>query len=183
MELVLDVLITLAGIGSLGLAAWSARGHFQSEKVPLGSMVITLVVMVSVGLNIYLIWVQSQPVVAQFVGLVVMALAIWMFFLTIRASREGRLRMAFDEEGPRGLVEQGPYKYVRHPFYVSYIIFFSAFALATWSPVTIGPLVIIIIIYVIAARMEERLFTNTPMAASYEAYKQRTGFFWPKLSG
>ena len=139
MELVLDVLITLAGIGSLGSRAWSARGHFQSEKVPLGSMVITLVVMVSVGLNIYLIWVQSQPVVAQLVGLVVMVLAIWMFFLTIRASREGRLRMAFDEEGPRGLVEQGPYQYVRHPFYVSYIIFFSAFALATWSPVDDRP--------------------------------------------
>jgi protein-S-isoprenylcysteine O-methyltransferase Ste14 len=181
MDLVLDLLITAAGIGWIVPVIWSGRGHFESDKVPRGSLLIALVVLITVGLYSYLIWTQSQPVLAEAVGLVVMLLAIWMFFMTIRASRRGRLRMAFDEEGPRGLVEEGPYKYVRHPFYVSYVIFFAAFALATWSPVAIGPLIVIAIIYVLAARMEERLFAATPMAASYDAYRKRTGFFWPKF--
>jgi protein-S-isoprenylcysteine O-methyltransferase Ste14 len=181
MELVFDVLVTLAGLASLGLAAWSARGHFSSDRVPLGSILITVVVLLTVAFYIYLLWAHAQPVLPQAIGFLIMMAAIAMFFMTIRASRQARLRMAFDEGNPRGLVQDGPYRYVRHPFYVSYIIFFSAFALATWSAVAIGPIVLLVIIYVLAARMEERLFAGTEMAAAYAAYRQRTGFFFPRL--
>jgi protein-S-isoprenylcysteine O-methyltransferase Ste14 len=182
MGLTFDVLVTLAGVASLGLAAWSARGHFSSDKVPRGSIVISVVILLTVGFYFYLVWAHPQPVFPQLVGFVVMVAAIGLFFLTIGASRTARLRMAFDEGNPRGLVEEGPYRYVRHPFYVSYIVFFSAFALATWSLVAIGPVILLVVIYVLAARMEERLFAGTEMAGAYDAYRQRTGFFFPRLS-
>ena len=182
MELTFDVLVTLVGVASLGLAAWSARGHFSSDKVPLGSIVIGVVILLTIGFYFYLVWAHRQPVLPQLLGFAVMIAAIGLFFLTIRASRTARLRMAFDEGNPRGLVRAGPYRYVRHPFYVSYIIFFSAFAVATWSLIAIGPVVLLVVIYVLAARMEERLFASTDMAGDYEAYRQRTGFFFPRLS-
>jgi protein-S-isoprenylcysteine O-methyltransferase Ste14 len=182
MELTFDIFVTFAGAGFIGLAAWSGRGHFSSDKVPLGSIVIAIVVLITTLLYLYLLWAQAQPLLAQLLGFLLMVGGLGLFFMAIRASREGRLRMAFDEGNPRGLVQHGPYGYVRHPFYVSYIIFFSGFALATWSPIAIAPLVILVVIYVSAARMEERLFADTPMASSYEAYRQRTGFFFPKLS-
>jgi protein-S-isoprenylcysteine O-methyltransferase Ste14 len=182
MELTFDILVTVAGLVSLGLAAWSGRRHFSSDKVPLGSIVITIVVLITTLLYLYLVWAQTQPLLAQLVGSLLMAAGYGLFFMAIRASREGRLRMAFDEGNPRGLVQHGPYKYVRHPFYVSYIIYFSGFALTTWSPVAMAPLAVLVVIYVLAARMEERLFAGTPMASSYDAYRQRTGFFFPKLS-
>ena len=43
-------------------------------------------------------------------------------------------------------------------------------------------LAIILVIYVRAALGEEAKFSRTPMAAEYAAYRQRTGFFWPKFS-
>jgi protein-S-isoprenylcysteine O-methyltransferase Ste14 len=181
MQLILDVLVTLSGVASLGLAAWSARGHFSSDKVPGGSIVIALVILLTVLFYFYLVWAFPQPVLPQLIGLVVMLAAIGLFLMTIRASRAARLRMAFDDGHPRGLVQEGPYRYVRHPFYVSYIIFFSAFGLATWSLVAVVPVVLLVIIYVLAARMEERLFAGTEMARDYEAYRQRTGFFFPRL--
>jgi protein-S-isoprenylcysteine O-methyltransferase Ste14 len=183
MELIFDVLVTGAGLAALVLAAWSGRNHFSSEKIPTGSIVIGVVVLVAVILNIYLTWTLSQPPLAQLIGFLLAAAGIGLFLVTIRASREGRLRMAFDEGNPRGLLQHGPYKYVRHPFYVSYIIFFGGFALATWAPVATLPVAALVIIYVRAARMEERLFAGTEMAASYEAYRQRTGFFFPRLTG
>lgn len=181
MELVFDVLVTLAGVASLALAGWSARGHFYSEKMPLGSIVIAIVILVTVALDLYLVWTQTQPLIPQLLGFAGMVAGISLFFTTIRASRAARLRMAFDEGNPRGLIQQGPYRYVRHPFYTSYMVFFSAFALATWSLMAIGPVVLLVIIYVLAARMEERLFAGTEMAGDYEAYRQRTGSFFPKL--
>ena len=183
MELVFDVLVSAWGVMAIVLAAWSSRGHFSSEKVPLGSILITLVVLVTVLLNIYLMWTVTQPLLAQAVGFVLQAAGIGLFFLAIQASRGARLRMAFDEGNPRGLVTSGPYKYVRHPFYTAYIIFFTGFAIATWSVVAVFPLAILIVIYIAAARMEEGKFRNTPMAADYEQYRKRAGLFWPKLSG
>jgi protein-S-isoprenylcysteine O-methyltransferase Ste14 len=181
MELVLDVLVSAWGLTALVLAAWSSRGHFSSDKVPLGSILITLVVLVTVLLNIYLMWTLSQPIAAQLIGFVLQAAGIGLFFLAIRASRSAKLRMAFDEGNPRGLVTEGPYRYVRHPFYTAYIIFFSGFAIATWSWIAALPVLIIVVIYIAAARMEEGKFRNTPMAAEYEAYRKRAGLFWPKL--
>lgn len=183
MELVFEVLVTLAAATSLGLAVWSGRGHFQSDKMPLGSMVIAITILVTTGLNLYLVWVHPQPVGALIVGFLVQAAGIGLFALTIRASRAARLRMAFDEGNPRGLVREGPYRYVRHPFYVSYIIYFSGFAIATWSLVAILPLAIILVIYITAARIEEGKFAHTSMAAEYEEYRRQTGFFFPKIAG
>ena len=40
-----------------------------------------------------------------------------------------------------------------------------------------------LVIYVLAARMEEGKFANTPMSAEYQAYRRRTGFFFPKIAG
>lgn len=183
MEGVFDSLVTLAGVVSIGLAAWSGRGHFNSDKVPQGSIMITIVVLLTTILNVYLVWTIDQPDPAHIAGLLLQVAGISMFWLTIRASRGGGLRMAFDEGNPRDLVRRGPYRLVRHPFYVSYIIYFTGFAIATWSPIAIAPVVIIVIIYILAARMEERLFAGTDMAESYAEYRRTTGFFFPKLGG
>lgn len=183
MELLLDVLVSGGGLAALVLAAWSSRGHFSSDKVPLGSVLIALVVLVTILLDTYLVWTQSQPLAAQLIGFVMQASGIGLFFLTIGASRGAKLRMAFDEGDPRGLVTEGPYRYVRHPFYTAYIIYFSGFAIATWSWIAALPVAIIIVIYITAARMEERKFRGTPMAAAYDEYRRRAGLFWPKLGG
>jgi protein-S-isoprenylcysteine O-methyltransferase Ste14 len=182
MEPIFDVLVTLAGLTALALAGWSARGHFYSEKMPFGSMIIAIVILVSVALDIYLFWAEPQPLLPQLLGFLMMVAGVALFFITISASRNARLRMAFDEGDPRGLVQQGPYRYVRHPFYVSYIIFFSGLALATWALIALVPFIVLVVLYVLAARMEERLFAGTEMAGAYEAYRQQTGFFFPKLS-
>lgn len=182
MTLFLDILVTFAALIWLVLVAWSGRGHFQSDRMPRGSMLITLVVLATSITYFYLVWAVEQPVLASLGGLVLECLGVAMFLVTIRASRLGRLRMAFDEGNPRGLVTEGPYRYVRHPFYVSYIIYFAGFAIATWSWIAVVPLAILLVIYVLAARMEEGKFANTPMSAEYAAYRQRTGFFFPKIA-
>lgn len=183
MNLVLDLLVTLAALTSLSLAAWSGRGHFQSDRMPLGSLIITLVVAATSAIYLYLVWTAEQPPLAQLLGFLLQCAGIGLFVVTIGASRAARLRMAFDAGNPRGLVTEGPYRYVRHPFYVSYLIYFSGFAIATWSWIALGPLVVLLAIYIRAARMEEGKFANTPMSAEYEAYRRRTGMFVPRIAG
>jgi protein-S-isoprenylcysteine O-methyltransferase Ste14 len=104
-----------------------------------------------------------------------------LFWAAIRESSRARLLAAFDEKLPSSLLTTGPYAYVRHPFYTSYLLLWTGWSVATWSLWAVPPLAIIIMVYWSAARDEERKFAATPMAEDYAEYATRTGRFFPKL--
>lgn len=181
MELLLDLAITAVSIVVVAQYTWAGKGHFSSEKMPRGALLISVVVLFTTAFFVYLTWAQSQPLLAQLAGLALQLFSWWMFWRAIAASRGTQLHLAFDEDGPRGLVRAGPYRYVRHPFYTSYVIFWGGWALALWSVSAVLPFIILVVIYVVAARTEEAKFAASPMASEYEAYRARTGFFWPRM--
>lgn len=183
MELILDLAVSVLSVLVVLQYGRSLRTHFKSERVPTGTMVISAVVVATVIVYLALLWVETQPVLAQLVGLAVECVGVWLFWMALRASREARLRMAFDAANPHGLVKTGPYRYLRHPFYTSYLVFWIGWAIATWSPWSLIPLLAITVIYVTAALGEERKFSRTELAEAYEDYRRQTGFFWPRLPG
>ena len=87
-----------------------------------------------------------------------------LFWWAIVTSRKARLRFAFAPDDPHSLLTDGPYGYVRHPFYTSYIIFWIGWGIATWSIWAVVPVAGIAILYVFAALDEEKKFSRTPLA-------------------
>lgn len=183
MDLTLDLIVSVVSLSVIAQYSWSLKAHFNSPKMPTGTVVISVVVLTTAAIYTTLLWIESQPWLALTVGLVIECLALWLFWSAIRASRAARLKMAFDVQNPHGLVTSGPYRYLRHPFYTSYLIFWIGWAIATWSPWSVIPLLVITVIYVLAALGEEKKFSRTPMAADYASYREKTGFFWPRLPG
>ena len=183
MDILLDAIISLVSVIVVAQFAWALSAHFRSKAVPSGTMLISAVVLATTLIFLVLLWLEAQAWLAQVVGLVVELAALALFWAAIRASRAARLRLAFDLENPDSLVTSGPYKYLRHPFYTSYLIFWIGWAIAVWSVWALLPLAALTVIYVAAAKGEERKFANTPMAAAYAEYKRRTGFFWPRIPG
>lgn len=181
MDVVLDLVISLVSIAVVAQYARPPRTHFRSAKMPTGALVISMVVLATTATFLALLWLGSQPVLAKLVGLVIEGLGVWLFYSAIRASRAAQLKMAFDKADPHGMVTTGPYRYLRHPFYTSYLIFWIGWAIATWSPWSLLPLAVMLVIYVHAALGEEAKFARTPMAEEYAAYRRRTGFFWPRF--
>lgn len=183
MQLILDLVISFLGIAIVAQYGWSLRAHFSSTTMPAGTMAISVVVVVSMLAFLTLQWLVVQPVVALVAGLLLQAASLALFWAAIFASREARLLLAFDEKKPHGLVSIGPYRHVRHPFYLSYLMFWTGWAIAGWHPLGLLPLVVIFGIYVTAARGEERKFEDSPLAEDYRAYRARAGFLWPKFGG
>lgn len=177
----MDIIVVLTALLTIAAYVWSLKRHFVSEDMPSGARVVSVAVTVTTVLYLVLTLFGDQPLWAQVAGFVLQLAAGGLFFWAIAASREARLEFAFTPEKPRGLVETGPYRHIRHPFYTSYIIFWSGWALATWSPFALLTLLILIALYVLAARAEEEKFGQTPMASAYADYKRRAGFFWPRL--
>jgi protein-S-isoprenylcysteine O-methyltransferase Ste14 len=173
--------VTLLSLVAVSLHAWAGRGHFASTTMPRGAVGLVVAVTVASLANIVLTWWQPLWPPAAIVGLVLEALSLWLFGAAIRASREARLLLAFDQKLPHSIVRQGPYRWVRHPFYTSYLIFWIGWAIAIWSPWALLPLTLTSVIYVIAALGEERKFARTPLAADYAAYRREAGMFWPVL--
>lgn len=181
MAFLLDLAVTLVSFAVVAAYAWSLRAHFSSPAMPDGAKVITLVVIATAAAYTLLIWLSAQPAWLQLVGLALELAGAWLFWRAVVASRSARLRYAFDPEGPRGLVMDGPYRRIRHPFYTSYLMFWAGWAVATASVWAIIPVIGFAVIYVTAARREEELFAATPMASEYAAYRARTGFLLPRL--
>jgi protein-S-isoprenylcysteine O-methyltransferase Ste14 len=181
MNILLDIVVSLVSVAAIAQYTWSMRGHFSSDAMPRGALLLSVVVITAALLFLLLLWTGEQPLLAQVVGVLIELASLGLFWAAIRASRQARLRLAFDPGNPRSFVAEGPYKYIRHPFYTSYLIFWSGWAIAAWSPWTLIPLAIMVGIYVGAARDEERKFAETSMAADYAAYKARTGQFLPRL--
>ncbi|RYE84233.1 MAG: isoprenylcysteine carboxylmethyltransferase family protein [Hyphomicrobiales bacterium] len=181
MDVFLDLLITVVSVAALALYMWSALGHFSSEGMPSGAKLLSWLVLACAVLMFALLWTQPQPLWAQWLGLLLELASLLLFWAAIRASRQRQLRLAFDPGNPRSFVDIGPYRYVRHPFYVSYIILWGGWALATWSLWALVPFLIMVAVYITAARDEERKFGLTDMAGTYADYRHRVGFFFPRL--
>ncbi len=80
------------------------------------------------------------------------------------------------------LCDQGPYAYIRHPIYASYILAFLAVLVAMPTLITLAVLVFNAGLFVHAALSDERGLTSGAFAAEYAQYKKRTGMFLPRIA-
>jgi protein-S-isoprenylcysteine O-methyltransferase Ste14 len=80
------------------------------------------------------------------------------------------------------LVTHGPYRYLRHPVYVSFAAIAIGIALVFRSYVLLGLSVMLMVTGQWWAKAEERLLASTEgFGDAYRAYAARTGRFFPRL--
>jgi protein-S-isoprenylcysteine O-methyltransferase Ste14 len=78
-------------------------------------------------------------------------------------------------------VQDGPYRYIRHPLYTFASIFFVGMALLTAMPLSLLGLVVAMSALVARTEQEEQKLVER-FGNPYSDYMQRTGRFFPKLS-
>jgi protein-S-isoprenylcysteine O-methyltransferase Ste14 len=114
-------------------------------------------------------------------GIAMYVAAALLFLSAIEAARRVPLgRTMVDGEVPRALVTSGPFAVIRHPIYVSYALAWLAAPVATHGPAATILGVGAVMIYVVAARREERLLEER-FGDAYRNYKLGTGYVLPPL--
>lgn len=115
-------------------------------------------------------------------GIMMYTAAVALFLSAIEAARRTRLQRAFiDGPLPDRLITDGPYRWVRHPFYLGYIIGALAPMVAIDHVVVFAVSAAIVLMTVAAAFREERVWLSSARAEAYRDYRARTGMFVPKL--
>jgi protein-S-isoprenylcysteine O-methyltransferase Ste14 len=112
-------------------------------------------------------------------GIALYVVAIALFVWAVRSCRQRPLTAIFETDMPRHLVREGPYRYVRHPFYTAYILFWTAGWIASASPIALVSAMVMATVYIRAAFLEETKFRRSPLAADHAQYCRTVGFLVP----
>jgi protein-S-isoprenylcysteine O-methyltransferase Ste14 len=79
------------------------------------------------------------------------------------------------------LVTNGPYRYVRHPMYPTFLLMFAGFLLLTANWLVGGPGLVFIIAVMIFRTPREETMLGQVFGDQYSHYTQRTGRYLPRL--
>lgn len=167
-------LVTLAVFGvSAGLA------FRQAGPAPTGLNLVKLTGPLSGGLVIWALAVARVSLAGSLAGAVLMLVALAFFLWAVSANRPRPLSRIYCGDAPAHLQTAGPYRFVRHPCYSAYLLAFLGGVVASHHPAALLVLIGNTVLYLHAARFEERKFAAGPLAAEYAAYRARTGAFVP----
>jgi len=173
----LPAAMSLAAFGSFG---WALRGHFTIRgRMPNGMRLLSLASVIAyINFGCLLLWDSREPTAWTAAGVVALAGSMMLFWWTVRTTRHHKFPVAYTEDDPGMICTSGPYAYVRHPFYLSYIVFWFATAAIAggWQWVTA---VFLAAWYAGIARGEERRFRSSALAAAYAGYQRLTGMLLP----
>lgn len=176
-----NVTMALLSVACFGSFAWAVKGHFRSRgPVPTGMRVISAASLASMA------WFLERLLfddLASYwpIAAAMDAVAFILFWWAVRTTKLRRLTLAFDDDLPSFLHLQGPYRWIRHPFYASYVLFWIASSLATPGMLPWVVPVGFAAIYIAAATKEERKFETSPLAPEYVRYRSYTGMLLPSL--
>jgi protein-S-isoprenylcysteine O-methyltransferase Ste14 len=125
---------------------------------------------------------EVEPNIALILLGVAGLIASLVLFEWARRTVRGRLfSYIFSSDTPEFICMDGPFAYMRNPFYASYLLAMLSTAIM-WPSLFRFALVLAMVVYFTGAAMyEERKFAHSAVRTEYDAYKQRTGRFIPKL--
>jgi protein-S-isoprenylcysteine O-methyltransferase Ste14 len=179
----MQIIVWLAFASCLGSFIWGMNRFFRMVgRVPPGFRVIQIAGAVSaIGHLITLSQANGISRLTGLLGLGFYCISLALFWSSIWVNREKPLSAAFYPDAPEHITIRGPYRYIRHPFYMSYLLAWSAGTIASgqsWLWLTVLAMVLI---YYRAARMEERKFLVSRLGDEYVQYRHRSGMFIPRF--
>ncbi len=125
-------------------------------------------VLMSLVIIVFIVWLflmpldavrlqwSDMPVEIQAFGGIVLLISFYLFYLVIRENPYLSPAVLVQKEREQTVIKTGPYHYVRHPYYFASILFFLGTTLLLGSWYGLIPALILTILIVIRALMEEK---------------------------
>ncbi len=125
------LLVLAVGVVCFFAFSWGMFKHFRSVgPMPVGMRLIGAVSFIAM---VVFTWsVLAAPLSSIWLAAPVLSVgALAVFGWAVAVTRSKEFAVAFTQAEPRVLVMDGPFRYVRHPFYASYLLFWLATGIAT----------------------------------------------------
>jgi protein-S-isoprenylcysteine O-methyltransferase Ste14 len=106
--------------------------------------------------------------------------SIAFIFLTLGTHRIPIALWHQSDDAPHHIVTYGAYRFVRHPFYSSFLLAFAAACLLLPHPVILAFALYVFIVLNLTAAREERRLQASEFGGEYQTYMVKTGRFFPR---
>jgi protein-S-isoprenylcysteine O-methyltransferase Ste14 len=178
------ITLAISVLAILGFA-WSLAGAFQSEEgATTGNTVVKATSIVAWLVQLYVL--RGTTLVAgslnYWLGNLLIVAGVAVFWNCVHITSARKLTLPFSEDAPEYLCVVGPYRYVRHPFYLSYLAAYFGMGIASHSVALFVVALLMFAIYFTAARFEEAKFERSVLAGDYARYRRRAGMFLPRFA-
>ena len=119
--------------------------------------------------------------VLEFTVIVASVASIGIIFMTLGTHKIPIALWHQQNDAPQHIVTYGAYKYIRHPFYASFLLAFLGVSLACPHVVTIFCAGYSFLMLTLTAKREEKRLSESAFGEEYKAYMKRTGRFIPRF--
>ena len=181
-EAMMRITLVLLAVGNFALFGIALRVLFARERrtPPATRLMVSVGLLVSC-LHVYSLATAPLPTTDAVAagGLYVLA---GVLFSWAAHSVHGRgFRLAYVPNSPNAVFTGGPYRWFRHPLYLSYTLAWIAGAVAVTSIPLLFTVAAMVAFYVGAAYREERQILRGAAGDDYRAYRRRAGVLLPKF--
>jgi len=149
----------LANVACFASFGWGMLRHFGRGGKPRAGM-MAAAAMGPVFAGIHLAAIATRPLARPGMALVLYVGGAGLFWWAVRATRGCGLGACFQGIVPAVVVRAGPYRWMRHPFYTSYMLVWVAGWVATGWGLLGGIAGIMACVYGAAARGEREQVRN-----------------------
>ncbi len=176
-----QAILALSLFSCLASFAWGMQKFFvRPSGRTAGMNVITACGWAFAALHfVAIFWPNSIAQERAFIATLLYLSSLGLFWWAIRTNSTARLSAVFSPDVPVHLVEDGPYRFIRHPFYCAYVLAWSAGLIGTARWWLLPTVVVMVIIYWQAAKAEEAKFSRSSLAEEYQRYRERTAWLVP----
>jgi|GEM_PF-2013666 len=116
------------------------------------------------------------------IGIFLNLCSLSIFWWASKSIKNQNFATIYGKDVPLKVFKGGPFKYVRNPFYSSYILCYSSTTFTLNSMTLLVLLMTLTLAYLVAVKIEENKFMYSKDFRNYLSYKKNTGRFIPKVS-
>lgn len=136
--------------------------------------IFTLVVIILPGLDKRFGWSSEVGLAVHIAGLIFYALGMGLFTWSMASNPFFSTAVRIQMERDHVVASSGPYRYVRHPGYIGYVVAWMATALALGSLWTLIPATLIVITLIVRTALEDR--TLQQKLDGYSEYSEQVKY-------
>jgi protein-S-isoprenylcysteine O-methyltransferase Ste14 len=130
---------------------------------------------------IFFIYYRGVGPVIAILGIGLQIGSAALFAWAVKATYTRRLTVAYNPDIPDFVLQSGPFRLVRHPFYSSYLLFWCSLMVMEPSIISAAAALLLFGFYLDAAKFEEAKFARSAVACAYKDYAAQTGMFVPRI--
>src|ERR1041384_7001731 len=119
-------------------------------------------------------WAMAHGVYGQVpwaIGTVLMICSVFLYESARHVITGRGFCVALSGEVPPAVCAEGPYRYIRHPVYTSYLLAFLGFAVAIPALPSAAVFAGNLVFFVVVAVFEERTIAHSALAQAYATYR------------